>query len=226
MKKGIDIDGLPVQYIVLRDPPPNRRLHCEGGKERHLTEAAVMIAFAMYLLEEGASTVTLHPDGEHGKKYDIRRSLEAHGFRLVSAHGRTAYGGTYQRGHQTVSVTLKPGLGDVVADVGKRHLVAECKGGIVNTRHPGQLSRLRRGLCEAVGLLMARPLNGERHVAVVPATDDTEKVARRMLPRVLAAGIEIALVGEAGAVTFVGQSGRRLRGEEVGQMLPGGADIA
>jgi hypothetical protein len=77
------------------------------------------------------------------------------------------------------------------------------EGGIANTRHSGQLSKLRRGLCEVVGLLMARPLKDERHVAVVPATPETEKVARRMLPRAMAAGIEIALVDENGCVSFI-----------------------
>lgn len=165
-----------------------------------------MIAFGVHLLESGAMTVELHPDGEHAKKYDIRGTLEALGFHLVTAYGRTNYGGTYRRGHQIVSVTIKPGFGDVVADVGKRHILAECKGGIVNTRHPGQLSRLRRGICEAVGLLMARPLDGERQVAVVPQTEATQDMARRMFSRAKAAGIEIALVDEDGRVTLVRQS--------------------
>jgi hypothetical protein len=195
------------QYIVLRDPPPNRRLYCDGPEERHLTEAAVMIAFAMHLLEKGATALHLHPDGEQGKKYDIRGSLEAHGFRLVGAHGRTTYGGIYQRAHQTVNVTLMPGLGDVVAGDGERRLIAECKGGIVNTRHPGQVQKLRRGLCEALGLLMARRPQGERQVAVVPATAATERIARQMSSRALKAGIEIALVDEAGGVRFIDHPG-------------------
>ena len=50
---------------------------------------------------------------------------------------------------------------------------------------------------------MARPLNGERHLAVVPATDATRLLASRMLQRVAAADIEIALVERDGLVTFV-----------------------
>jgi hypothetical protein len=34
----------------------------------------------------------------------------------------------------------------------------QCKGGIINTRHPGQVSPLYRGLCETVGLLTATRL--------------------------------------------------------------------
>jgi hypothetical protein len=190
-------------YLDLRDPPPNRRSCCDGGQEKHFTEAAVMIAFGMFLLEQGAMNVELHPDGEHGKRHDLKKTLEAHGLLLVRPLGSTSYGGIYQRDHQTVSVTLRPGVGDVVAEIGGRTLVAECKGGVLNTRHAGLLSKLRRGLCEAVGLLMARPLSGERHVAVVPATPESEKVARRMLLRATAAGIEIALVNENGCVSFV-----------------------
>ena len=101
-----------------------------------------------------------------------------------------------------LTVTPRPGLGDVVCQLGDRIVVAECKGGVTNSTHAGQLSRLRKGLCEAIGLLMTRPQNGERHIAVVPATPVTEGVARRMLPRIVAAGIEIALVDACGVIKF------------------------
>lgn len=191
-------------YIDLREPPPNRCSFCHDGQEKHLTEGAVMIAFAMYLLDQGASTVELHRDGEHGKRHDLKTTLEANDLKLTQPEGTTSYGGTYQRGNQTVRVTLKPGLGDVIAQLNEKMLIAECKGGIVNTRHAGQLSRLRKGLCEAVGLLMARSANPqERHIAVVPATPETQKVAIRMCKRAAAAGIEIALIDESGLVNFV-----------------------
>lgn len=77
-------------------------------------------------------------------------------------------------------------------------IIAECKGGIVNTSHAGQKSRLRKGLCEAVGLLMARDKGG-RPVAVVPKTETTLKLAQK-LARARDAGIEIALVDERGNV--------------------------
>jgi hypothetical protein len=71
-------------------------------------------------------------------------------------------------------------------------VLAECKGGVVNIRHAGQQSRLRRGLFEAVGLLMARPLNAERQIAVAPETAITATMAARMWTRANAAHIEIA----------------------------------
>jgi len=191
------------RYVEFRDPPEKRLPYCEGGKECHFPEGAVMIAFAIHLLENGATDVDIHPDGEHGKKHDVKATLESHGFQHTKSQGKTEYGGIYQREGQTVTVTVKSGLGDVVARVGEQKLVAECKGGVINSRHAGQQSRLRKGLCEVVGLLMGRPLNGERQVAVVPKTPTTLTIARRMLPRTTAARIEIALVDGEGRVTFV-----------------------
>jgi hypothetical protein len=192
-----------MRYIDIREAPVKRQAHCEGGKEHHLPEGAVMVAFGLYLLENGASEVYLHPDGEHAKRHDLKASLEAHRFHHATTQGSTKYAGLYTRGNQTITIIPKSGLGDVVARINGTTVVAECKGGVVNSRHAGQLSRLRRGLCEAVGLLIARPLNDERHVAVVPATNLCRTLAFRMLPRATAAGIEIALVSGNGEVTFV-----------------------
>ena len=187
--------------IVELDPPPNRRGKCGGEKERHLTEAAVMLAYGMHLLRTvpGLLKVELHPDGEHAKRFEIPRWLNARSFLLSEGHGTTAWGGTYVSGQQVIAVTSIPGKGDVVALTTDGVILAECKGGIVNTRHPGQVSRLRKGLCEAVGLLMAIPPVG-RQVAVVPYTETTLRLAKRMAPRAKSAGIEIALVNEFGQV--------------------------
>lgn len=182
------------RYVTVREAPDGRRGHCEGGTEHHLGEGAVMVAFAVHLLSRGASAVSVHPDGEHLKRYDPKAALQEHGFEHVSRQGRTPYGGVYSRGAHTVTIIPKPGLGDVVAQIDGKMVVAECKGGVVNTRHPGQLSRLRRGLCEAVGLLMSRTGADERQIAVVPRTGATFAIAQKMGARAQAAGIEIALV--------------------------------
>jgi hypothetical protein len=95
---------------------------------------------------------------------------------------------------RSVVVNPVPGKGDVVADAAGMIISAECKGGIINTRHSGQVSRLYKGLCETVGLLMANPSPGPQ-IAVVPRTEGTHRLAKRLAPRCAAAGIEIALVG-------------------------------
>jgi len=190
--------------IVELDPPENRRGKCDGGKERHLTEAAVMLAYGMHLLRTvpDLRMVELHPDGEHGKRFEIARWLSARGFVLKETQGKTAYCGTYADGKQKIVVAAMPGKGDVVAATPEGTVIAECKGGIVNTRHAGQTSRLRKGLCEAVGLLMARPKGG-RQVAVVPHTETTLRLAQKLASRAGDAGIEIALVDEQGQVVHV-----------------------
>ena len=189
--------------IIELDPPINRRGKCEG-KERHLTEAAVMLAYGMHLLRTvpNLEKVELHPDGEHGKRFEIVQWLSARGFELKKSQGKTTYCGIYKNDQQTIVVASTPGKGDVVARTNDGIVVAECKGGIINTSHAGQKSRLRKGLCEAVGLLMARDKGGKQ-VAVVPNTETTLKLARKLAPRALEAGIEIALVDDRGRVVDV-----------------------
>jgi hypothetical protein len=184
------------------EPPTKRQGMCtDGSKEKHFTEAAVMLAYVMHLFAENAQTHTIRicPDGEHAKRLDIRLWLENHSFVRNTALGKTNYGGSYSLGDKTIIVTPTSGIGDVVIDTDRMNLIAECKGGIVNTRHPGQKSKLRKGLCEAVGLLMATNQKG-RQVAVVPFTDVTLALARKMESRVKLAGIEIALIKSDGSV--------------------------
>ena len=192
--------------ITIKQPPAKRAAKAEGGVEKHLTEAAVMLAYAFYLSKSDQSLdrVEIHRDGEHGKQFDIRSWLETQGFSLVQPEGSTSYGGEYSDGRRFVHVSLKPGLGDVVAETDAYRTVAECKGGIVNSKHAGQKSRLRRGLCEAVGLLISRPRNDERQFAVVPQTGDARILAARMYDRCKLAGIGIRLVGGDGAISEVG----------------------
>lgn len=106
----------------------------------------------MHLLRtQDARAVRIHPDGEHGKQFDFMGWLGRRAFTKVSDLGSTVYGGVYRNPMgQTITVNPKSGLGDVVADVGNHVIWAECKGGIINTRHPGQVSRLYRSLCETV----------------------------------------------------------------------------
>ncbi|MBB5064109.1 hypothetical protein [Granulicella mallensis] len=189
-------------YIDSRDAPEKRSKFCDDGVEHHFTEAAIMIAFAMYLFDEGASEVTIHPDGEHVKRHDLLQTLHAKGFVMVSSTGSTNYGGCYKRDLHLLTVSPRPGLGDVTALLNEKQVVAECKGGITNTKHAGQTSHLRKGLCEVIGQLMSRDPGHERHIAVVPDTLTTRSLATKMRSRAARAGIEIALVTATGNVHF------------------------
>lgn len=192
-------------FATAYTPPEARRAFAAGGTELRLTEAAVMLAFAEHLFAHpgAARSVTVHPDGEHAKVFDIIACLSALGFQKSEALGTTSYGGRYQRGEDTLIVHPRSGLGDVVGAIDGQAVIAECKGGVVNSTHPGQKSRLRRGLAELIGQLMLLPVDGARHIAVLPRTSDTARMAARLHPRCRLAGIEIALVREDGAIRFV-----------------------
>jgi hypothetical protein len=142
-----------------------------------------MLAYTMHPLEtEDAKEVRVHPDGMQGKQFDFPGRLRRHGFTRASSTGKTAYCGSYvDRAGRTIIVNPKSGQGDVVAKVGDCVISAECKGGVINSRHEGALSKLYRGLCETVGLLMATPSPG-RQVAVVPYTDVTGRLASGWYP--------------------------------------------
>lgn len=190
--------------VTARMPPPNRLGMADCEHEHHLYEGAVMVAYAMHLLRtEPTKEVSIHPDGEHGKQFDFSSWLGRRGFSRVSSTGKTSYGGIYADGNgRTVIINPKSGLGDVVTTAGNQTVSAECKGGIINTRHPGQVSRLSKGLCETVGQLMATPSRG-RQVAVVPHTELTLRLAKRLAPRCALVGIELALVKSRGEIIDV-----------------------
>lgn len=192
-------------YLTLYEPPAKRRSAAQGGAEHRLTEAAVMLAFAMHLLQQPRSSglVHVHPDGEHAKIFDIVGFLGRAGFALAEPLGMTAYGGRYVNGDQTIVVRPASGLGDVLGEVAGRRVIAECKGGVINTTHAGQKSRLRKGLSELIGQLMVLPVDGARQIAVLPNTPDTVRLAQRLVARCSLAGIELALVEIDGAIRYV-----------------------
>ena len=168
--------------------------------ERHLSEAAVMLAMAQWMFSRGTKTVKIHPDGMHAKHFDIRGWLETEAFERVGPLGPMREAGYYVKQGQSLSIEFKPGQGDVVGDVRGRRIVVEAKGGCINTRHPGQLSKLRRHIYEAVGMLLDRHEEVDRRIAAVPRHGETEKISRRMARRCHDAGIEIALVSDDGGV--------------------------
>ncbi len=190
--------------IIVKAPPKNRVGKSDGPNEHHFYEGAVMLAYATHLLRTTRTKeIRIHPDGTHGKQFDFESGLLRRGFKISTRTGKTAYGGTYiDKQGRKVIVHPKSGLGDVVAEVDGERVCAECKGGIINTRHAGQVSRLNKGLCEAVGRLMASP-SGGRQVAVVPHTDRILPFAQKLALRCTQADIEIALVKASGEIVDV-----------------------
>ena len=68
--------------ITLHEPPAKRAAKTQGDLEKHLYEAAVMLAYITYLMDvhPNLTGLEIHPDGEHGKQFDIRGWLERRGF--------------------------------------------------------------------------------------------------------------------------------------------------
>ncbi|MBZ9798809.1 hypothetical protein [Mesorhizobium sp. ES1-4] len=192
-------------FITLYDAPEKRRRYADGGIEHKFTEAAVMLAYASHLMAQsaGACVVSIHPDGEHAKVFDIAAFLLGRGFVREKAIGTTPYGGQYRQGEHTIIVNPSSGRGDVVGEIDGRRVVAECKGGTINSTHAGQKSRLRKGLAELVGQLMVREPANERQVAVLPYTTEVERLSLKLAPRCKMAGIEIALVHADGMISYV-----------------------
>jgi hypothetical protein len=194
-------------FLTPHTPPLKRQKYCENGIELKLSEAAVQLAFALHLLNQPDSgeQVEMFPDGEHAKRFDIPAFLRARGYERVNALGATQYGGEYFDGLKTLVVNPKSqhGRGDVVGKLAGVVVRAECKGGIINSKHSGALSKVRSGFNELIGQTMSMPEDGSRHVAVAPRTPASETQASRLLKRCAAAGIEIALVDQNGQVEFV-----------------------
>jgi hypothetical protein len=114
------------------------------------------------------------------------------------ATARTAFAGTFEdTDGRRIVVHPQSGKSDVTADASGEIIEAECKGGAIETRHPGRLSKLDKSLCEIVGRLMSKPATG-RQVAVMPRTEVTTRLARKLAPRCAAARIQIALIGPRG----------------------------
>jgi hypothetical protein len=192
----MDFDDLIVERAPTAGAPPHKL-------DRHFYEGAVMLAYAMHLLRtEPVREVRLHPDGQHARQIDFPDWLLKRGFRRVAV-ARTPFAGTFEDadGRQIV-IHPQAGLSDVTADANGVIIEAECKGGAIETNHPGRLSRLDKSLCEIIGRLMSKPRRG-RQVAVMPRTKVTLRRAGMLAPRCAAAGIEIALVGERGEVEDV-----------------------
>ena len=161
-----------------------------------------MLAVAQWLFAAGAKTVQIHPDGVHVKHFDMRGWLKNAGFKKVAARGTTREAGRYTRNRQCLLVDFRPGRGDLVATIDGRRVVVGAKGGCINTRNPGQVSKLRKHLYEAAGMLLDGHDGADRLIAAVPRHAVIERIAGRMARRCRGAGIEIALVSGEGAVAL------------------------
>lgn len=158
-----------------------------------------MLAVAQWMFKRGAVRVCIYPDGQHLKQFDIAHWLRCREFHREEKEGKAQ---VWECDGRTLEIRVKPGKGDVVAEVDGRCFFVETKGGYINSRDSGLLSRLRKGLYEAVGSLFVAPEETRRLVAV-PRHSETEKLAGRMAERCRKAGIQVMLVSSNGDIDLV-----------------------
>ena len=60
-----------MDFVIERIPPNSRASKCDGPLERHLPEAAVMLAVTWWLFKQGAVRVSIYPDGMHVRDFDL-----------------------------------------------------------------------------------------------------------------------------------------------------------
>ena len=187
-------------FIEKRLPPENRVGKCEGDEEHHLPEIAVMLACADWLMAQGATKISVHPDGMHLKTDFVWHWTKARGFQKIRQLGRTQAGGEYISNGRHLTILPKPGLGDVISELDGVQIEIEAKGGCINSRHAGQLSKLRQSIQTAIGQLMCSRSTADRLIAAVPDHSETRVWAQRILPRCKKVGIEILLVSSDGSI--------------------------
>lgn len=83
------------------------------GIEHKMHEGAVMVAYVIHLLRTAdANHVRVHPDGDHGKRFDFADWFGRRGFEKISSIATTGYGGAYrqERGWR-IAINLSSGKG-------------------------------------------------------------------------------------------------------------------
>ncbi|WP_318875099.1 hypothetical protein [Sinorhizobium meliloti] len=180
------------------------------GNEDRMPEAEVSIRLAEYLTEQPGfgDHVEVAIDGAsvrvHGSDvFDIEGYLRTYGWRLSAPEhkSRNTWAATYQRGQATMRIHSQSGVGDVVAVVSGRRVIAECKKGPLIKKPGSQEYPL---LTAAIGqALLFRASAEDIILAAVPDTPTFRRIAVdwRERPRLKASGIQIVLVSRTGDVS-------------------------
>jgi hypothetical protein len=135
--------------------------------------------------------------------FDIGRFLVSAEWEPIKASrvGRESWAGAYRRGDKAIRVHSRRGQGDVIATVGGRRIIAECKKGPLIRRSGNiEASLLTAALGQA---LLFDVSAGDVVVAAVPDAPVFRSLAETWRHRALVrqAGIRIALVARDGTVS-------------------------
>ena len=173
-----------------------------------MAEAEVSLRFAFYLLalpgSDGLAEVAI--DGAQVKVgkhqvFPIVDFLRDMGWETAEQIGGRDWQGRYVKDGQTLIIHSTPGVGDVVARVGRTRIRAECKGGPLIKKPGGrEYSKLWVALGQVVTVEHVDP--DDVLMVAIPRTDAFRKLAEKWqgAPLVQRTGIQIALVGRDGTV--------------------------
>ena len=172
-----------------------------------MPEAEVALRLANYLvgLPNSLGRAEVAIDGASVKltkpEFPVALFLSSLGWKQVASEHLGSWRGEYQKGQLKLVLHAKPGLGDVVCEVGNLRIRAECKKGPLIDKKGNPEYGVLRGL---IGQLMTSSsvVDHDFLVAAVPATNRFNKLRREWsnLRKMRTAGIHIVLVGRDGSV--------------------------
>jgi hypothetical protein len=181
-----------------------------GRPADHMPKAEVALRLAEFILALPGSgaMASVGIDGasikmDHAAVFDIGRFLSDIGWEQIKEPqvGRSAWNGAYRRGNKTIRVHSRLGVGDVVAHVNSRRIIAECKKGpLVRRAGSPEYSLLTSALGQA---LLFDVSADDIAVAAVPDTPIFRRFAEawQERPLVRRAGIKIVLVAREAGVS-------------------------
>jgi hypothetical protein len=171
-------------------------------------EVALRLAEFILSLPTSGAMASVAIDGAgikagDGVIFDIGRFMAAGGWEQVKEAqvDRNAWTGAYRRRDKTIRVHSRLGVGDLVAAVDGRRIVAQCSKGLL-ARKPGRAEQSL--LTTALGEALLFDIGGDDIViAAVPDTPVFRKLAEtwRRRPLIRRASIRIALVARDGTVS-------------------------
>ena len=164
-------------------------------------EVTLRLAFHVLRLTSGHATAKVAIDGAqvrvHGRAvFPIRAFLRSEGWSQTRQKGKNPWQGSYRKGPKDLVIEAQPDLGDVIARVGSRRLIAECKAGnLVKKNGMPEYGRLY----SALGQLVAKE-GIQRRDILIAAIPDTERFRAlvgefKKRPLVRLTKIRFALVG-------------------------------
>ena len=134
--------------------------------------------------------------------FPVLQFMRENGWVFIAQLGKMKWEGVYQKGATTLTITITPGLGDVVVRINGRMVRAESKGGPIIKKNKGNPERSI--ICRLIGqLMLSKPQeSGEVMLAAVPATQRFRNMIAKctVFPRLMGTGLRFLLVARDGTI--------------------------